>query len=284
MTSLALALLVPPSAGSLPCPEGPSPQARRERERARTTRYPPGEFAPFLEILGRRLGALPGIHLPEGPRGSLLEATRPREERIRDLIRVLVHLESLGLHRDPEGRLLTSPARGRPLGFTQISRGAASEALAWWRLRGLPLDRGEALRGPDLREQWTWNLRLGAAYFLLRVRAEASRLPPSAPGESSPALLPRGTQLLLRSLVAYLVGPEARFLAGPPEEFRRGCGRRPEVRRYLRQALQLLEFPRPPAAWEEALEGRLTREAGGWETEARQLRERQARLFADCPP
>lgn len=203
--------------------------------------HPPGAAAAAVERLAAALAARPEVVAPAGTGASELAPGRTSARRWRAALEVLVLLESRGVHRDARGRLRRSGAPGEPLGYTQISEGAARDAAAWARRQGLGLAASERDPSEDRRTP-EGNLRLGGLY----LAALLDRLPRE--GDD-------GELAFLRSLAGYLAGPGEPWIRAPETEFRRAAGARPEVRRYLRQAILMLGLSRRDEAWRDALGG-----------------------------
>jgi hypothetical protein len=137
------------------------------------------------------------------------------------------------------------------VGYTQVSVAAAQEGARWGGPRGLAGPTEDTARA---RLEPTANLRLGGLY-LARLLDQLGGV------EDDPELR------FLRALAGYLAGPGEAWVRAPEAEFRRAAGARPEVRRYLRQAILMLGLSRRGEAWREALEG-----PEPWPREAERLR------------
>lgn len=239
--------------------------------RAVTVLHPRPFPAEVLAATAARIVAAPGGRsLPPGPVGSRLGPEVTPAARLVWVTKVLLFLETGGIHAGPDGRVIEAGVPGRPAGWLQLSEPAAREAGAWGRELGLAGLEGDA-DPAALRLEPAWNLRLGVLYLGLLVGRVARADEP-------------GGLAWLRAMVAWVGGEDQPYLAGPAATFLAGVAARPEVKRYLRQGAFALGLGDEPflSGWKTPLSGRVTRLSGGWRREAARIRREFERLFLPC--
>ncbi len=236
-----------------------------------TVRFPPGMVALKIKALTLAWGDWPAV--PVGTAESRLSPHLSPALRLQRILEVLIWLETRGIHKNRHGKITTSKALGAPSGFVQISRKAAYSAARFAKQHSKPAPPPNL--AASRRSRWNHNLELGLAYWL-RIHQRWQHQGQSEPG-ISPALEDPELRIL-KTFATYLMGPRPHFLSQDERALQEAARIRPELRRYLRQAMQLLHLKQGNPGWIEAVGSRKP-----WAQDAQDLKEEFYSAFADCP-